>query len=262
MGLIDLISLPGQQVAYLFPEVVGSGDAARSQTQGSGLNEGGSLSDVFIFQFWPSQLQDSYQPNYATKQIPGASHPLYQWVGGNGRTLSFEAEFVAEIDESLLTGQGSFNERIALSAATGPVPTGSAANAIPATLLPSSRYTVNVQQALAALQRYLYGRYHDVSGKKGVTEPPKKLVLVLPNTGLGRKDGDGVLCILLRADVTMESWFPTGTLRAAKVSLEFAECIQHTDAQGSKIKYIGADAYDDLANSYTKSGFGFNKVAF
>lgn len=259
MGLIDLVAVPGQQIAYLFPEVVSTGNATVNQTSSiGGSGSDGLLRNVFVFQFWPSQVQDSYQVNYATKQIPGASHPLYQWVGGNGRTLSFEAQFVSELDESVIPTD-SFNARVARSAATGIL--GGAANAVSAALLPSSRYVVDVAGAVAALQQYLYGTYNDVSAMRGITKPPAKLYLVLPNTSLGRAEGDdAILCIMLRADVTHESWFPSGRLRAAKVALEFAEIVQHTDGEGSSIRYIGADAYSDLAGKYLASGTGFNKL--
>lgn len=261
MGLIDLISLPGQQIAYLFPEVVEINRMSRRQSGGASLGAGEALNDVFVFQFWPSQVQDRYQPTYATKGIPGASHPLYQYVGGGGRTISFDATFVAELDEGL-DNPGefkNFRERVATTATISANPR--ITNAISATLLPSSRYTVNVAAAIAALQRYLYPRYSENSSRKGIVKAPGRLVLVLPNTSLGRAEGeDGVLCVLLRADVTMESWFPSGRLRAATVALEFAEVIQHSDGEGSLIRYIGADQYDDLARQYTISGRGLNKV--
>jgi hypothetical protein len=261
MGLIDLVSLPGQQIAYLFPEVTGP-SSAQNPTLGLGI--AGGLRDVFVFQFWPNQVSDRYEVNYATKSIPGGSHPLYQWVGGNGRTISFDATFVSEIDEASYTQTGlTFNEQIQAQTVTAGQPGNGLGAALGAALLPSARYTVNVKAAIAALQKYLYGKYNDIEGKKGITEPPKKLVLVLPNTALGRSDGnDGILCILLRADVTMESWYPTGNLRVATVALEFAEIVQHTDAQGSNIKFIGADAYDNLSRAYTIQGTSFNKVSF
>ena len=108
--------------------------------------------------------------------------------------------------------------------------------------------------ALAALQQYLYPSYSTDTANKGTTKPPKKLVLVLPGTKLGRADGaDGILCIMKSANVTMESWFPSGELRAASVSLQFAEIIQLTGASGSNIRYIGSEAYSALANEYQRS---------
>ena len=265
MGLTDLITTPGQQVAYLFPEVIEGGTQITRTgiAPGSGpIDTSGLLKDVFVFQFWPSQVQDRYEVNYTTKQIPGGSHPLYQWVGGNGRTVSFDAVFVSELQEDDLGSSANFNSRIAAQSAAGPL--GSASALRTAVFLPSSRYVVDIAGAIAGLQRYLYGTYNEVSGKKGIAEPPRKLVLVLPNTQLGRLPGaDGILCILLRADVTMESWFPSGQLRAVTVSLEFAEVVQQSDGEGSNIKFIGADQYNASAGRYTLTqGSGFDRLQF
>lgn len=266
MGLTDFVAQPGQKIAYLFPEIPFTpGGASQGLSPNGGLNSSQLLQDVFVFQFWPQQVSDRYQVNYATKSIPGASHPLYQWTGGGGRTISFDATFVTEIAEDSIgtTSQPSFNERI--QADTGALAGSSSnilGNAVQAALLPSSRYVVNVAAALASLQRYLYGSYHDTEAQAGITEPPRKLVLVLPGTKLGRADGnDGILCILLSADVTMESFFPSGEIRAATVSLEFAEIIQYTAGQGTKIKYIGAESYQGLASRYTLRGRGFSDVS-
>jgi len=252
MALLDFVAAPRQRVAYLFPEMSETLGGQQISGSGSGLRPAGMVADLFVFQFWPSQVTDNYTPNYATKQIPGASHPLYQWVSGSGRDISFTANFVSEVREDSLTIQGasnkSFSSRIAASGA-GAITRG--ALALGAAFLPSSRYTVNVAGALASLQQYLYPSYGEQTANKGVTKPPKKLILVLPNTKLGRaEDADGVLCILKSANVTMESWFPSGELRAASVALQFAEIVQYTSSSVSNIRYIGSEAYTALASTY------------
>jgi hypothetical protein len=272
MGLTDLVAQPGQKIAYLFPEIPFSPVSGNggSQDVTSGLQPNAALSskelqDVFVFQFWPQQVTDRYQVNYATKSIPGASHPLYQWTGGGGRTISFDAQFVTELaeDTSGTTTQVGFNARIqADTGVLGGAAVTAVGNAITAGLLPSSRYIVDVAAALASLQRYLYGTYPSTgTGTAGLIQPPRKLVLVLPGTSLGRsKANDGILCILKSADVTMESFFPSGEIRSATVSLEFAEIIQRTVGQGTKITYIGAEKYSSLAGNYTMNGRGFSSV--
>jgi hypothetical protein len=253
MALLDFVAAPRQRVAYLFPEMSELLGGEQISGQGADLRPAGMVSDLFVFQFWPSQVTDNYTPNYATKQIPGASHPLYQWVSGAGRDISFTANFVSEVREDSLTIQGatsntSFSSRIAASGA-GAITRG--ALALGAAFLPSSRYTVNVAGALASLQQYLYPSYNTQLASKGTTKPPKKLILVLPGTKLGRaEDADGVLCILKSANVTMESWFPSGELRAASVALQFAEIVQYTSSSVSNIRYIGSEAYTALANTY------------
>lgn len=259
MGLLDYVSQPSQRVAYLFPEFdsVGQNRVSAQRTNGGiSINPLAALRDVFVFQFWPQQVSDNYTPNYATKQIPGASHPLYQWVSGSGRTISFTATFISEIREDAFVLQGNagigndFRSRLNTAGSVS----NKVGNAVGAALLPSTRYKVNVAAALAALQQYLYPTYDAV---RGITKPPKKLILVLPGTKLGRSDSaDGILCIMKAANVTMESWFPSGELRSASVALEFAEIVQYTQGEGTNIRYIGAESYTDLARKYEISNVG------
>lgn len=244
MALLDYITAPQQRTAYLFPERAvasytengqrGWSDQTFRQTQTSVLR------DVFVFQFWPQQVTDTYTPNYAQKQIPGGSHPIYQWTSGSGRELSFTANFVTELsDENHERDQPGSTPTAAPSSLPGYAPY----------ILPSARYTVNVAAAIAALQRYLYPSYN---GGIGSVRAPNKLILVLPGVRLGRDDGDGILCILRSANVTMESFFPHGELRAASVALRFSEIVQHTGDSGdvSQIRYIGSASYSYLAANY------------
>jgi len=254
MGLLDFVSKPEQKVAYMFPETPASVSAGYF-TNG-GFRPSRQINDVFVFQFWPQQVSDNYTPNYATKNIPGGSHPIFQWTSGNGRDLSFTAQFVSEIREESVFGlvkNSDFRARISASAGASITSNfgGGAIPGIGALLLPSSRYTVNVAAAIAALQQYLYPSY---DGTDATAIPPKKLILVLPGTKLGRNDNaDGILCIMRGASVTMESWFPNGELRSVTVALKFSEIVQRSTggANVSNIKYIGAEAYKYLAGKYT-----------
>lgn len=265
MPLLDFVSKPSQRVAYLFPELTFKDGSVNpiNASGGGGFTPAGQIRDVFLFQFWPQQVTDNYTPNYATKQIPGGSHPIYQWTGGAGRDISFSAQFVSEIteDEFLPNATSDFRARITANSATG-VPIQGAAGAgaagIPGLgplLLPSSRYKTNVAAAIAALQRYLYPDYVDGGANNGkYAKPPRKLVLVLPGTKLGRSDGnDGILCIMRSASVTMENWFPSGELRSATVALRFSEIVQRSAGADnvSNITYVSQQSYNDLAEKYT-----------
>lgn len=264
MPLLDFVSKPAQKVAYLFPETSFNRLGNEGGVEGGGFRPRTALTDVFVFQFWPQQVTDNYTPNYATKQIPGGSHPIYQWTSGSGRDISFSAQFVSEIteDEFLPNATSDFRSRISSQAATSPTtPFGaglSGVSVLGPLLLPSSRYKTNVAAAIAALQRYLYPDYDAGSTpNSGLSaKPPQKLILVLPGTKLGRADDDdGILCIMRSANVTMESWFPSGELRSATVALRFSEIVQNTAGQGnvSNIRYIGRRSYDALADKYTSS---------
>ena len=47
-------------------------------------------------QYFPESISDSRSANYEAKDIPGSSHPIYQWVSSGERTLSFTAVFTQE----------------------------------------------------------------------------------------------------------------------------------------------------------------------
>lgn len=242
MALLDITPLvPRPQVAYLFPEL----DPTKDLQKASTVTGGATAEGIFVFQFWPSQVQDSYEVEYASKMIPGGSNPLYQWVGGNGRTISFEATFTAEIDEGRA---GDFQGG----------GTGGGGNAgLGATVLPSSRYTVDVAAAVNTLQHYQYPTYPE-GGLKGNTKPPTKLRLVLPGTKLGHGTSrDDVLCFLKSSRVTYESWFPSGAIRVATVALEFVETVQRAGATSTSpsIEFIGTGSFGpDLLANYKYRG--------
>lgn len=225
MAIQDLVTAR-PQVAYLFPEL----DPARDKAQIQLVSGGSFQSGTFVFQYWPTQVQDSYQVDYATKVIPGGSHPIYQWIAGNGRTISFEAIFTAEVEDNTTVELFSNGSNTGL------------------TLLPSSRYTVNVGAAINTLQSYQYPTYD-----AGSTSPPPKLRLVLPGSRIGRsKNAHDILCFLKSSRVTFESFFPSGTPRVATVALEFVETVQtavsSTDKTKSSIKFIDKSAFSDNAD--------------
>lgn len=235
-GFLDFTPLIARpEVAYLYPELDPSSTAKSSSLLSSRSR---SSSDIFVFQYWPSQIQDSYEAEWVTKQIPGGSHPLYQWVSGSGRTISFEAIFTSEVDEDSSVTAQNFGT-----------------TAIGAALIPSARYTVNVAAAINTLQSFQYPTYR-TGGKKSVTEPPPRLRLVLPGTRIGRADGyDDILCFLKSAKITHESAFPSGRPRVATVALEFIETVQNVSAGNGlpQVKFIGRDSFMDL-NQYTYRG--------
>lgn len=239
MGLLDIaLGSTAPVSCYMYPEPT----AAAPPTVG----------DLFIFQYWPSSLQISYEPTYVEQDIPGASHPLYQWTGGKGRTISFEAVFTAEQDPSTLL------------------------NLAPASWTPSERYTVDVAAAIARLQGYMMPSYNTPSSLNGVIKPPSRLILAFPGTGLGgggwrtERNGsvrntttgrggpqttyDAVTVLLYSAPVTIESWFPDGAPRVATVQLTFKEVIQRNASGSTSITYVGAEPFQALGTGYKYSG--------
>ena len=49
------------------------------------------------FQYWPETLQDTRQSEWNPRNIPGGSHPIYQWTHGGERTLTFTSVFATSI---------------------------------------------------------------------------------------------------------------------------------------------------------------------
>lgn len=190
------------------------------------------IDKVFTFQYWPEEVQDSYTPNYNEVPIPGGSHPLYQYVGGGAREISFRAVFTAEEREA----KGRIGDQ--------------------GEVVGAKKYSVDIVGALAKLQRYLYPKY-DKGGTSGVVRSPPKLVLVMPGTNLGRNK-DEVLVILRGASVSYTHWYPDGTPRIAAVDLQFNECVQTASGNEkfpSNIQFIGSDEYFDFSRKYTLTRF-------
>ena len=221
------VSASEPRSAYLWPEVVPGTPP--------------DLYDAFVFQYWPSTLSDSESPSYAEKVIPGGSHPLLQWTGGAGRTISFSAIFTAEIDVTPTTDIKALNPSL-FNALGG------------AKFTPSDRYTVNINAAIAKLKSYQRGLYPDGALNASV-KPPKRLYLVLEGTNLGG-DHPEILTVMRTGDVTYQAWFPSGNPRIAEVSLSFTETVQHVGdtADASQITFIGRSSFEKAGKNYTYRG--------
>jgi hypothetical protein len=237
MALLDLITnFDPPATMYLYESGSSSAQVADqksnySETQGKqGLH----------FQYWPQSLQDDYQVEYAEHFIPGGSHPLYQWVGGRGRTISFQAIFTSEIDKD--KALGGVTE--AFSGALGQ-----------SVLTQSAQYTVDVAAAINKLRGWMRPTYGE-GGRLGRTTPPEILTLVVPRTAMGG-DIDTLQVILRSAPVTYESWFPGGRPRIATVDLTFSEVVQWPEGSGgSKVTFIDRTNFSKSGESYAHKGLG------
>lgn len=175
---------------------------------------------VTAFQYFPETISDNKVNSYQAKEIPGLSHPLYQWTAGGARELSFTAVFSADLPPANPGGAQRSAEMMERS--------------------------VDVDAAIAWIQSYQYPEYTvDGKGKRNENirpKPPRKILLTLPNVAInfGRPDqlADEMCCILLSAEVSRESFFPSGATRLGKVELTFAEIIQ----RGGTVR--PHDAYD------------------
>jgi hypothetical protein len=173
------------------------------------------------FQYFPETISDTKAVNYATKEIPGGSLPLYQWVNSGARTLAFTAVFTTDVDhsrgvdDSALPAFGDplqdFQDRLEGSAVQD--------------------HNAYIPGALTWLRRYMFPKYGEESGVgTPLTEPPPKLELVFPAQShierMGGIDAAGITCIMTGCDINYESFFPSGNIRIATCSLAFAQVAQ------------------------------------
>lgn len=198
--------------------------------------------ELRYFQYWPEEITDNKQTNWETKNIPGLSHPLYQWVSGGAREISFVATFTRD---RVLTDE----EKNALQISNGtPIAFGAAFTALSIGSLNDPR-NIDVPSAVSWLRAFLYPDYStDGSGLKSSSgqraKPPRKLILGLPGTRISHFNQatsvhvDEIVCIMTQCDVNYTSFFHDGSPRIAKVALQFVETIQYN----SKVNAVDASA--------------------
>lgn len=236
MAIADLIlSTDAPQSAFLW--------AGADKETLLALSKTAQTNEFLYFQYWPQSLQDDYQVEYAEHSIPGGSHPLYQWVGGQGRTITFQAIFTSEIDETRYRLGG------------GNVVAGGALNALgQSALTPSSIYTVDVDAALSRLRGWMLPKYNS-EAKIGEANPPPILYLALRGTQLaGSGSGGEVIRVILRsAPITYEAWFPNGRPRIATVDLTLSEIVQYSGATPS-VQFIDRRNFENTKYNFRGVG--------
>jgi hypothetical protein len=214
------------------------------------------LDTLRSFQYYPETISDSYSTEWAQKNIIGGSHPIYQWMHGNARMISFEAVFTADIDPypppsgSSLLGAASnaINDAGAIASALSSNPLGTAIAAVK-TAIGGNSSSLDPAGAAAWLRSKLYPTY-----SSGVANPPYPMYLIMPNSGITSgvglgtttssvptsplspstfspvpgwsKPPDGVPVFMMSCNITYESFFRSGSPRVVTCALEFAETIQ------------------------------------
>lgn len=200
------------------------------------------------FQYFPETITDTKAVNYQTRDIPGGSLPLYQWISSGERILSFLAFFSADVD----LGAGPTTTSIGQLLSQGPlsfINFGGSASYTKLKAVGQLSRNVDVRTACLALRRYMFPHYQ-TSGAVAVGSPltlaPKKLMLTVSAGGLGVMGGatskvlsgaarptslgssaqDSVNCIMTQCDISWEAWFPSGVPRIASVQLSFAQLAQ------------------------------------
>jgi hypothetical protein len=173
------------------------------------------------FQYFPESLSDSKATNWQAKDVPGASLPMYQWVNSGERSISFTAVFASDVDPFPVGGPATPSQAEAASFKNRLRTNGVAHN------------NVDVRSAVAWLRRFMLPTY---SQSQSATLPPPKLILYLPNSGIGIAGGetalgvDQMLCVMTQCEVSWEKFFPSGNARVASVNLGFSQIPQYQNA--------------------------------
>ena len=165
------------------------------------------------FQYWPETLNDSRQSEWNPKNIPGGSHPIYQWTHGGERRISFTAVFTTDTDPGENAVDIDPYERGLSQQANG---------------LEIGVRDIDLRAVVAWLRWFTYPYYDAVGGGMARVYEPAKCLLVMPNTSLGHNGRDYITCVMTTCDVTYEAWFPSGFPRIIEVNLEFAEVVQES----------------------------------
>lgn len=186
------------------------------------------LGGAKVLQYWPESLTDSENSNWQAKDIPGSPRPLYQWISGGERPLSFTTLFSRDMDGEIGV---DFEE---------------------------DKHNVDIDAAIAWLKLLKSSDYEAVQDMNMAVAPPV-LWLQFSGTKLGYNHAapqagnytleSGVYCILESVEPEYRSWFPSGTPRLASCALAFKEVIQ----VGSGVYPFGRDLLKWLASNYTRT---------
>jgi hypothetical protein len=189
------------------------------------------------FQYFPERVTDNKAVNWASREIPGGSHPIYSFISGGERSVAFDAIFTDDTgdDSSLL-------DKFSLTGFGNP-------------LSGSRKDTVDVAAAIAWLRKYLYPKYN----KSGISAPPPLVIVYFPNSNLVSGDGipGSLVGFINRADVTYEAFHRNGKPRIAVVNVEIKEVVQIS----AQWKFHGFDDVEKSTAKYTKATVGVKEDA-
>jgi hypothetical protein len=170
---------------------------------------------TLALQYWPESVSDTKATNWANKAIPGGNLPLYSWINGAERVISFSTIFATDVDVTKWTAD----------------PTASQADD---TFLGELKQkgldtrNIDIRGALLWLRSFLMPTYN----ADGTYLPPPKCEMVIPGSRLGYGAGgtssnpDGIISIMTQCDIDYRAFFPNGVPRIASVSLSFAQLPQ------------------------------------
>ena len=200
-----------------FLSIISSGNSPKAVTAGFQAYTGDLGYEIapVAFQYYPERITDSRSPNYSQKDIPGSSHPLYQFVSGGERVISFDAIFTNDDSGDTTNSVGGV-----LGGIAGFLGGESTNDEIDSD---SRKDVVDISAAIDELREYTYPVY-----EQRVAKPPPLIVFYLPKSGILSAEGDrdSIVGVLTRCDVAYEGFHRNGRPRIAIVSLEIREVVQ------------------------------------
>jgi len=236
-GILSAFSgefLASQKVSsVLITPLDDEGKIASPTTKGKIPGYGGSK----VLQFWPATISTPVNPNWSNKSIPGAPLPLYQWISGGERPISFATVFSRDMDGEI----GAEVEE--------------------------DKYNVDIDAAIAWLNLLAASTYIDDVGGMTVAKAPPLLYLHFLGTELGYNDnkalpakeaegsgidgpvGSGIHCILLSVDAERTNFFPSGRPKMCGIGLNFAQVMQI----GNGVYPFGNSRMLELSSKYTRT---------
>lgn len=193
-------------------------------------------------QYWPETFKDDKTPDYQTKKLPGANLPLYSWVGGGERIISFSTTMSTDLDLTKWASRGA----------------GADVDATVISQLKSrglERRNIDIRAAMLWLRSFQMPTY-----TKDAYMPPPKVILVMPGTGIGLMAGmvsggvqrDHIYAVMTKCDFEIKASFPNGNPRLVQVDLAFAQIAQI----GGVVNFPGFT--EVLQNIYERGAHGIS----
>lgn len=204
------------------------------------------------FQFYPETLSDSIEINYTSKSAPGTSASLMEWSNNGGRTLTFEARFIREMEVQAV------QDKVTI------VPI---AKAMPDSPMVGSPYrNWGIQKVLHYLRAYCLPTYESDGGWTKVNPPPVAMI-TMPGVHLGGGGENGgeevFIGVMTTCDVVYNKIMPglatksgvKSTIKDVTVSLAFKEVAQIAGRPGD-FSFPDRQNLLDRANNLTAAKHG------
>lgn len=173
---------------------------------------GEAVGDLQAFQYFPEKISDSKGVEYASRTVPGGSHPIYTFISGGERTLSFDVIFANDKNPEPPTLTGLFSGKAAFDASSN-------------ARQDVSEGTSSIPEAIKWLRSFLYPEFGITND--AISAPPLAM-FYLPNSGIVGTGNvpDSIIGILTQANVSYEVFHRNGAPRLVVISVELKEVAQ------------------------------------